>query len=175
LVCGRSRARNVRFASFAILWFFATLAPVLNAHWVGENVFAERYLYLPSVGVAWLVGLGATKLWSRAGARPAQRGALALVGVTVGMLYAGRIVIRDRDSNNDIVLYTRTLEFEPEPYLLSSLGLALAGQGRIHEAIVQFSETLRIKPDFPQARRLLNDLMSRAKSPNSGVRDRADR
>ena len=68
LVCWRSRERNVRFASFAIVWFFATLAPVLNAHWVGANVFTERYLYLPSVGVAWLVGLGASKLWSRAAA-----------------------------------------------------------------------------------------------------------
>ena len=67
-VCWRSRERNVRFASFAIVWFFATLAPVLNAHWVGANVFTERYLYLPSVGVAWLVGLGASKLWSRAAA-----------------------------------------------------------------------------------------------------------
>src|SRR5208337_1096699 len=70
LACWRSRERNVRFASFAILWFFATLAPILNAHWVGKNVFTERYLYLPSVGVAWLVGLGASKLWSRAAARP---------------------------------------------------------------------------------------------------------
>ena len=67
-VCWRSRERNVRFVSFAILWFFATLAPILNAHWVGENVFTERYLYLPSVGAAWLVGLGASKLWSRAAA-----------------------------------------------------------------------------------------------------------
>jgi tetratricopeptide (TPR) repeat protein len=133
------------------LWFLATLAPVLNAHWVGENVFTERYLYLPSVGVAWLVGLGATKLWSRAAARPAQRWALVLVGVTVGMLYAARIVIRDRDWNNDIVLYSRTLEFEPSPPIFSNLGLALADQGRIDEAVAQYSEALRLKPDYPEA------------------------
>jgi tetratricopeptide (TPR) repeat protein len=151
LACWRSRERNVRFASFALLWFLATLAPVLNAHWVGENVFTERYLYLPSVGVAWLVGLGATKLWSRAAARPAQRWALVLVGVTVGMLYAARIVIRDRDWNNDIVLYSRTLEFEPSPPIFSNLGLALADQGRIDEAVAQYSEALRLKPDYPEA------------------------
>jgi tetratricopeptide (TPR) repeat protein len=151
LVCWRSRERNVRFASFAIMWFLATLAPVLNVHWVGENVFAERYLYLPSVGVAWLVGLGAAKLWSRAGARPPQRWALALVGVTVAMLYAARIVIRDREWSNDVVLFTRNLEFEPAPQIFLDLGLALAGQGKIDEAITQYTDALRIKPDFAEA------------------------
>ena len=110
--------------------FLATLAPVLNAHWVGENVFTERYLYLPSVGVAWLVGLGATKLWSHAAARPAQRRALALAGVTVGVLYAARIVVRNRDWNNDIVFYTRTLEFAPEPILYFNLGAAAGRPGK---------------------------------------------
>jgi tetratricopeptide (TPR) repeat protein len=151
LVCWRSGERNVRFASFAILWFLATLAPVLNAHWVGVNVFTERYLYLPSVGAAWLVGLGATKLWSHAGARPARRWALALVGVTVGMLYAGRIVIRDRDWNNDIVFFTRTLELEPEPSLFVNLGRALAVEGRTDEAMAQYSEALRLEPGNPEA------------------------
>jgi tetratricopeptide (TPR) repeat protein len=151
LVCWRNRERNVRFASFAILWFLATLAPVLNAHWVGENVFSERYLYLPSVGVAWLAGLGATKLWSRARLRPAPRWALAFLGVTVGMLYAARIVIRDRDWNNDIVLYARTLELEPQSRIFLNLGQALANQGRFNEAIAQYSAALRIQPDFYRA------------------------
>ncbi len=149
-ICWRNRERNIRFASFAILWFLATLAPVLNAHWMGESVFTERYLYLPSVGVAWLVGVGATKLWSRAAAHPAQRRAVALVAVTVGTLYAARIVIRDRDWKNDIVLYTRTLEIVPEPIIYLNLGRALADQGRIDEAKAQYFKALRIKPDFTE-------------------------
>ena len=135
LVCWRSRERNVRFASFGIVWFFATLAPVLNAHWVGVNVFTERYLYLPSVGVAWLVGLGASKLWSRAAPRPAQRRALVLAGLAVGGLFAARIVIRNRDWNNDIVLYTRTLELSPDAdIILNDLGVAYWHAGALDKA-----------------------------------------
>ena len=120
LVSWRSPEPNVRLASFYVLWFLATLGPVLNAHWVAANVFTERYLYLPSVGVAWLAGLGWSKLWSRLAARPTQRRALLLAGIVVGALYTVRIVLRNRDWNNDVVLYTRTLEFSPDAYIIQN-------------------------------------------------------
>jgi Tfp pilus assembly protein PilF len=55
-----SRARPL---SFALVWMGITLAPVLNARWMPAGVFAERYLYLPSVGFCWLVGCAAVWLW----------------------------------------------------------------------------------------------------------------
>jgi Tfp pilus assembly protein PilF len=147
-VCWRSPERNTRLASFGILWFFATLAPVLNPRWVAANVFTERYLYLPSVGAVWLAGLGASKLWSRAGARPAQRRALMLTGVVVGVLFAARIVVRNRDWNNDIVLLTRTLAAEPGAYkVLNDLGVAYWNQGDIDGAERAWRRLLAINPD----------------------------
>jgi tetratricopeptide (TPR) repeat protein len=152
LACWRSRERNVRFASFGIVWYFATLAPVLNAHWVGENVFTERYLYLPSVGVAWLVGLGASKLWSRAATRPAQRRALVLAGVTVGALFAARIVTRNRDWNNDKVLFTRTLDLSPDAYqVLNALGGVYWREGDLDKAESMWRGVLARKPDNSEA------------------------
>jgi tetratricopeptide (TPR) repeat protein len=148
LVCWRSRERNVRFASFAIVWFFATLAPVLNAHWVAANVFTERYLYLPSVGAAWLVGLGASKLWFRAGPRPAGRWALVLAGLAIGGLFAARIVIRDRDWNNDIALYTRTLELSPEAYIIrNNLGTVYWHAGARDKAESMWQTALAQNPN----------------------------
>ena len=156
LVCWRSRDRNVRLASFGILWFFATLAPVLNAHWLVANVFTERYLYLPSVGVAWLVGLGASKLWSRAGPRPAQRRALALAGVTVGGLFAARTVMRNRDWNNDIALYNRTLELSPDAYIiLNDLGTVYWHEGDLDKAESVWRQAIALNPKHPD---VLNNL-----------------
>ena len=67
-----------RPASFALVWFLLTLAPVLNIRWMVSNVFAERYLYLPSVGFGWLAAYGVRKLWSLLELRPSiWRGALA--------------------------------------------------------------------------------------------------
>jgi Tfp pilus assembly protein PilF len=156
LVCWRRREPNVRFASFAIVWFFATLAPVLNAHWVGFNVFTERYLYLPSVGVAWLVGLGASRLWSRAGPRSVQRWALVLAGVTVGGLFAARIVICNRDWRNDKVLYTRILDLSPNAYqFLERLADIYWREGDVDYAERLWKRALAVNPNNA---RTLNNL-----------------
>jgi Tfp pilus assembly protein PilF len=146
-VCWRSRERNVHFISFAILWFFATLAPVLNPHWVAANVFTERYLYLPSVAVAWAVGLGASRLWSRAAPRLAERRALVLAGLVVGGLFAVRIVMRNRDWNNDILFYNRTLDFSPDAYIiLNNLGTVYWDQGAVDNAESVWKRSLAINP-----------------------------
>ena len=55
-----SRAHPI---SFALVWMGITLAPVLNARWMPAGVFAERYLYLPSVGFCWLLGWAAVVAW----------------------------------------------------------------------------------------------------------------
>jgi tetratricopeptide (TPR) repeat protein len=76
-----------RPASFAVLWFLLTLGPVLNIRWMVSNVFAERYLYLPSVGFCWLAAYGARKLWMLLEFRPAVwRGALACSIGALGIL-----------------------------------------------------------------------------------------
>jgi tetratricopeptide (TPR) repeat protein len=149
LVCLGSRDANVRFASFGILWFFATLAPVLNPRWVSDNVFTERYLYLPSVGVVWLVGLGASKLWSRAGPRPAPRRTLVLAGLALGGLFAARTVIRNLDWNNDIVFYTRTLDLSPDAdIILCNLGSVYWRQGDFDKAESVWQRALALKPNY---------------------------
>jgi len=148
LTYGRSRERSLRLASLGIVWFLATLAPVLNAHWVADNVFTERYLYLPSVGVAWLVGLGASRLWSRSGTQSERRRALALAGVALGGLYAARIVIRNRDWNNDIVLYNQTLKLSPDSYvILYNLGSIYWHRGDSDKADHLWREALAAAPD----------------------------
>jgi tetratricopeptide (TPR) repeat protein len=116
--------RRERSASFALLWMGATIAPVLNARWMPAGVFAERYLYLPSVGFCWLVSLAVTRAW-RAGAayhtatrpRAWQQAAPIALGL-VAVLYGVRTVHRNRDWRSDEVLYTKTLEQQPDAQII---------------------------------------------------------
>ena len=128
--------RHARPMSFALLWIGATLAPVLNARWMPAQVFAERYLYLPSVGFCWLMGWGAATLWRRAQAEPLSAGRLLLrhavtVGlVVVGCAYAVVAVARNRDWRSDEVLYRRTLQQQPDAQIIhTNLGVVYSDRG----------------------------------------------
>lgn len=120
-----------RLPTFALLWFFATLAPVLNPRWLAANVFTERYAYLPSVGLCWLAGWGLLSAWkSRALKSPALKGCLAGALGIVAVLAVCRIVSRNRDWHDDQTLYAQTLALEPHAYWIrNNLGKVFWDKG----------------------------------------------
>jgi protein O-mannosyl-transferase len=153
--------RNARPPSFALLWIGATLAPVLNARWMPAQVFAERYLYLPSVGFCWLIGAAVAKLWrdthsgSPSAFRPFARRAIALAVVVIACLYAIATVERNRDWRSDDVLYRRTLELQPDAQVIhTNLGVYYSDHG--DWAAAEREWTLALGPGKPSAVTLNN-------------------
>jgi Tfp pilus assembly protein PilF/predicted membrane-bound dolichyl-phosphate-mannose-protein mannosyltransferase len=140
--------RRARPSSFSILWMLVTLAPVLNPCWMAANVFTERYLYLPSAGFCWLLGMGWAYLWQRrrGGSALWRRvlvGALALLG---GLFFL-RVVTRNRDWSDDVSLYTKTLAASPDSYHIhNNLGTVYWKQGNVAAAERQWQEALRLAP-----------------------------
>jgi Tfp pilus assembly protein PilF len=125
------------------------------------QVFAERYLYLPSVAFCWLVAGGVGKLW-RARCGEASAGVRALIGpavsfcvVVVCCLYAVRTVERNRDWRNDEVLYRRTLEVQPDAQVIhTNLGVDYADASDWSAAEREW--TLALGPGKPSAVTLNN-------------------
>ena len=105
-------SRRVPLASFAALWVFITLIPVLNVYAVGRNVFCERYLYLPSVGFCLLIVLVA----ARAERLLPERFRLPAAAVTLAailFLFTASTFARNSVWKDDSALFTRTLETSP--------------------------------------------------------------
>ena len=141
--------QRARIYSFALIWMFVTLAPVLNARWMATNVFTERYLYLPSVGFCVLLAGGMVWLFRRLDERsPIFRWALAGSTVIVVSIAGSQIVARNRDWRDDFTLFSRTLAVEPHAsYIRSDLGVLEWDQHREQEAERQWRLALLDKPD----------------------------
>jgi len=148
LALARRREPGLRFASFGVAWFMMTLAPVLNAHWMAANVFAERYLYLPSVGFCWAVAGVFSWLWHGTAHEATRRRALLAGSLTLVALAALRIVTRNRNWRDDVTLYTRTLKQSPGAYpILNNLGTVYWEQGRMDEADAVWRQALAVAPN----------------------------
>ncbi len=140
-----------RVASFGFLWFFITLSPVLDIRYLAGNVFAERYLYLPSVGFCWLVGWAGVKLWRAIGpCHSTWRRGLVATSCALGLLLAARVVARNRDWRTDVALYSQTLKVSPRATnIRENLGVVAWNHGRIDEAEKQWSLALKLNPNSP--------------------------
>ena len=149
--------RRERTLSFGLVWFFATLAPVLNSRWLGPNVFTERYLYLPSVGLCWIAAWGALKLWAGLVNRtPLERKAVVTGLGVLAILASIRIVTRNTDWRDDMTYYQRTLAAEPDAASLRlNLGAVLWNHGRRDRAEQEWRKALI---DAPNNAILLNNL-----------------
>ncbi len=153
-----------RICAFALFWMFCTIAPVLNVHLMTAIVFAERYLYLPSVGFCWLAAPAILQVWrqprnlvrpsnqtTRSGPRP-QRWAVGVAGGIVALLFAGKTVARNRDWKDDGAIARRTLQVYPETsYLRSDVGMIEWHDGNRAEALRQWQLALAYKPNTPGA------------------------
>jgi Tfp pilus assembly protein PilF len=153
--------RRDRLASFALLWMGATLAPVLNARWMPAGVFAERYLYLPSAGFCWLAGWAAVRIWRKAAAAEnsggfrVMRRAVPVAVAAVAVLYGARTVERNRDWRSDEVLYTKTLEQQPDAQIIrTNLGAIYFDRGDL--AAAEREWTASLGPGRPYASTLNN-------------------
>ena len=160
--------RRDRLASFALLWMGATLAPVLNARWMPAGVFGERYLYLPSVGFCWLVGWAVVRIRSVAVSAQGTSGlrvlrqALPVAVAAVAVLYGVRTVERNRDWRTDEVLYSKTLQQQPDAQLIrTNLGAIYFDRGDLAAAEREWMASLG--PGRPYASTLNNLGLLRAK------------
>ncbi len=129
------------------LWFLGTLVPMIGLVQVGEQAVADRYAYLPLVGIAIVLAFGA-RFASGTHAARLHAGALALLLAGWATL-AAREVPHWRDSE---ALFTRALETTHSNYMAES---GLAGQrrrqGRLDEARTLYLDAIDHRREFPEA------------------------
>ncbi len=131
------------------LWYVGTLVPVIGLVQVGDQSMADRYTYVPLIGLFLIAAWGAPELLARW-----QHGRLALPAAAGCVLLACAALAgaQVRYWSDSAALWQRALAVTEGNYIAhNELGDILMEQGRVEEAIPHFVESLRIKPGFALA------------------------
>lgn len=143
-------------------WYLGTLVPVIGLVQVGVQATADRYTYIPFIGLFILLTWFTGDLSARV---PHRKAVLASAAVLLLAGLSAATVSQTRYWVNSEVLFEHTLQTTKDNYVIhSNFGAWLAGQGRVDDAIRHYNEALRIKPDDGDARyNLANALVRQAK------------
>ena len=139
--------RGRRYLLLGWLWFLGTLVPVIGIVQIGVHAHADRFTYVP------LIGLFIAVVWlarDLAGAR----GTWALTAV--GMVVIGALAVvahaRVGDWHDSITLYEASLAGAPgSPRIHYNLALAYSHAGRHPDAVIQYRESLTKDPSHAKA------------------------
>jgi tetratricopeptide (TPR) repeat protein len=137
-------ARRRPYLLVGWLWYLGTLVPVIGLVQVGDQAMADRYTYIPLIGLFIMAAWGIPDLlakWPyRSIALPAAAALLILVLTVIARTQA-------QHWRNGVALWEHGLEVTTENYLAhNNLGVALANEGRVSEAVAHYTEALRLNP-----------------------------
>ncbi len=157
------QARRLPFLATGWLWYLGTLVPVIGIVQVGSQAMADRYTYIPQIGLAIMLAWGVPAFL---GPRRVLRGCAVAAAVAALVVLTRLSWVQTSSWKDSITLFTRTIEVTGENYLASNnLGVALSEQGDIDAAMARYRESLRIRPDYVIARNNLAKALLRKGAP----------
>jgi tetratricopeptide (TPR) repeat protein len=134
------------------LWFLATLLPVIGLVQIGMQARADRYTYLPSIGLAILLAWGLPR-----------RREVAVAGILLCVAWAVAAEVYLGAWRNSRTLFAHALEVTGGNYVAhNNLGVALQEDGEYEAATRQFQAALAIRPLYADAQGNLGESLLRA-------------
>jgi protein O-mannosyl-transferase len=143
------RLRSRRYLPVGWLWFLGTLVPVIGLVSVGEAAMADRYAYIPLIGIFVMIAFGVTD-WAESkqlGFWPAIPAALILAALA----FATHRQIEYWQSS--VELWSHTIAVTENNFVAeNNLGGALILEDKEEEAHPHFEAAARINPKDPMSR-----------------------
>jgi Flp pilus assembly protein TadD len=144
------RARLYAYLTTGWLWYLGTLVPVIGLVQVGLQSRADRYAYVPLIGIfiaiVWLA-----QHWAKD--HEIRKKSLTIVAACILIALTIGTRVQAGYWQNSVVLFQRAVDVTSNNYVAhNNLGELLAQQGRLDEAAIHFTKALDINPSFAHAR-----------------------
>ena len=141
--------RRRRYVAVGWLWYVGTLVPVIGLVQSGAQAMANRYMYIPMLGLLIIIGWAIKDFIVK---RPRIRIAATVMGVTVllSLLILTRMQVKHWQ--NTLTLFDYTLKVTKDnPVAENSYGVVLFNEGRNEEAEQHLRSAIRMAPTFVTA------------------------
>jgi tetratricopeptide (TPR) repeat protein len=153
LLCGISvllfvKRRRYPYLLMGWLWFVGTLVPVIGLVQVGKQSMADRYTYIPSLGVLILTIWGTYELTRRWRYHKIALWVLGAAAIVLCLAVTRQQLGYWKDNET---LFRHALEVTQNNYIAhNDLGITLLNKGQTAEAISHFQEAIRLKPNYAE-------------------------
>jgi tetratricopeptide (TPR) repeat protein len=146
-------AKRLPYLAVGWLWFAGTLVPVIGVVQVGDQAMADRYSYIPLIGLFVMAAWGIPELLKKwQPTRPPRKE--ALLGLAASILACLLIVTWTQVGywRNSIALYDHSLKVTiPSDIILCNRGAAYGELGNHRQAISDYDRAVEINPDYAEA------------------------
>jgi tetratricopeptide (TPR) repeat protein len=152
--------RRAPYALVGWFWYLGMLTPAIGIIQVGAQCMADRYTYLPQIGLSIIAAWGLADLcrWRPRLLWPCVAAAVAAVAILMARAYDQVGVWRDRES-----LWTHAIQCVPGHRIAgNNLGAIYMDRGENDRARKRFEENLKIDPDDVDANANLGLMASNA-------------
>jgi tetratricopeptide (TPR) repeat protein len=135
---------------FGSLLLAVPLFPVLYIPALGENIFTERYLYLPSLG--YVILLTVLLSWVKEKLPHVMANITIVLLIIVVGLYTVGTVRRNGVWKDNLALFLDTARKSPDSALIhTNLGATYVEKGQLDAAMAEHQTAIRLKPSYPEA------------------------
>jgi tetratricopeptide (TPR) repeat protein len=132
---------------FGMGFFFATVFLVLQLLPVGNAIMADRYSYIPSIGIFYLAGEGFNKLW-----RKKLKLAAIILLSAITVLFSVKTYARCGIWKNDMTLWNDVIsQYQIIERAYNNRGVIFKEEKRNDEALNDFNKAIELKPDLTEA------------------------
>ena len=141
-------ARRRKYLLVGWLWYLGTLVPVIGIVQVGSQGMADRYTYIPLIGLFLIIAFAGAELLKKI-----SMGTIA-VGVIAGVILSAcgiTAAAQVRHWKDSLSLFEHALDVTENNYLVeNNYANVLSNLGRNEEALTHLVEALRFLPDSPE-------------------------
>jgi tetratricopeptide (TPR) repeat protein len=159
--------RRRKYIAMGWLWYIGTLVPMTGLVQVGNQGMADRYMYIPMLGLLIIIAWAVKDFVVN---RPRWK----IVAVVLAAAVSASLILLTRTQvrywENDLTLFGHTVKVTENNALAeNNYGCALLEAGRVDEALPYLSDAVRLAPTLSGTRANIGKIFLKKGKPNEAI------